>query len=126
MSDFDVSNDGSPADASEVTRPVGRGSAAHGSVSATVGADGRLVELRIEPGPHIRTSSAEASLTALSAHVVVAVNAALDDLDATLRVASGDVGDRLLGDLGRVAEDFERALNQVAGDLAHAERRLRY
>lgn len=111
-----------PVDAS------GMGEAANGLIRAVVGSDGRVSALSLAPelrrlGP--RGTPVMDSET-LAAEIAAAVNAALDDLDATLRAHAGEFGDRLGADLDRIAEDFERALDQVATDIGRAERRLEH
>jgi DNA-binding protein YbaB len=104
---------------------TGRGEAADGLISAVVGVDGRLVELQLDPalrGTGRRGPALDSEV--LSAQIIEAVNAALDDLQAKIRNGLGSIGDKLAIDLDRLAEDFERTLNQVNNDIARAERRL--
>lgn len=106
---------------------TGTGEAANGLIRTIVGADGRVSALSLAPelrrlGPRGPVMDSET----LAAEITAAVNAALDDLDAKLRTHVGEFGDRLDADLDRIAEDFERALDQVATDIARAERRLEH
>ncbi len=106
---------------------TGMGQAANGLIRAVVGADGRVSALSLAPelrrlGPRGPVMDSET----LAAEIAAAVNAALDDLDATLWAHTGELSDRLGSDLDRIAEDFERALDHVSTDIARAERRLEH
>lgn len=106
---------------------TGTGEAANGLIRAVVGADGRLSGLSL--APELRRLGRHGPVmdsVTLAAEIAAAVNAALDDLDAKLRAHVGEFGDRLGADLDRIAEDFERALDQVATDIVRAERRLEH
>jgi DNA-binding protein YbaB len=104
---------------------LGHGEAAGGLIRAVVGADGRLTELRLDPElRRIGPGGPVVDSAAMSAQIIDAVNAALDDLETQVRNGLGGIGSRLASDLDRIAEDFERALGQVANDIVRAERRL--
>lgn len=60
----------------------------------------------------------------MAEEITDAVNAALDDLRDKIRKNADPIDDRLSADLNRAAEGFERALGEIAGDLARAQQRL--
>ncbi|MQA87552.1 MAG: hypothetical protein GEV03_23745 [Streptosporangiales bacterium] len=104
---------------------AGHGEAANGLVSVTVGSDGRLRTLHLDPqvmrmgqrGPVMDSHT-------LAAEITTAVNAAIDDLQSKVREGTGDIAGRLEADLDQVTGNFERALEQIDTDIARAHRRL--
>lgn len=94
----------------------GEGSAAEGAVRVTVGGDGRIDELHLEP--QLLGSGVEAIADA----VRTAVNAAHDDADVKRR--ANDPMHALESELDRISDGFERAIEKVTKNLADAQKRL--
>lgn len=92
----------------------GDGTAAGGAVRVTVGADGRIDELRLEP------RLLGSGVAAIADAIREAVNAAHDD-------AAGKP-DRAMQafetELDRLSDGFERAIEKVTKNLAEAQKRL--
>ncbi|MEU4545335.1 YbaB/EbfC family nucleoid-associated protein [Nonomuraea dietziae] len=99
----------------------GDGEAADGRVRAVAGQDGRLRELRLDPRV-MRMASED-----LAREILVAVNAALDDLRAGMPglEAAGPSDPRALAEaLGGVHADVTRQLDEFADGVELVVRRL--
>ncbi|MEV5538418.1 YbaB/EbfC family nucleoid-associated protein [Saccharopolyspora shandongensis] len=94
----------------------GEGSAAGGAVRVTVGADGKIDELHLEP------RLLGSGVAAIADAVREAVNAAQDD------VAAKPQPDRTMQafetELDKLSDGFERAIEKVTRNLAEAQKRL--
>ncbi|MFI0465840.1 YbaB/EbfC family nucleoid-associated protein [Saccharopolyspora sp. 5N102] len=92
----------------------GEGSAAGGAVRVTVGADGKVDELHLEP------RLLGSGVAAIAAAVREAVNAALDDAagkpERTMQAFETE--------LDKLSDGFERAIEKVTRNLAEAQKRL--
>lgn len=104
---------------------TGHGEAADGLIGATVDSDGRLRDLRLDPGV-MRFGQYGPAMDSetMAREITAAVHAAIDDLQDKIQEGTGDLAGRLETDLGRIAGNFERALGQVEADIARAHRRL--
>lgn len=101
--------------------PVGHGRSANGSVVASVGQDGRVTELWLDPDLFTRNA---VDSSALSRRIVEAINGALDDLSEKAHADVGEVFGGLEAELGRVTTGFSEAIDRVAGQLEQARKRL--
>ena len=98
---------------------AGRGVAADGLIHASVGMEGRITGLVVDPSLFQR-----ADPTWLTAELAAAVNGAFDDLDHQMREHAGMFGS-LTEDLDAITAGFERALGDVKDDIARAHERLK-
>lgn len=101
-----------------VDEMVGHGFAADRSVRASVGTDGRVVEIVLDPGI---TQQVEARW--LASTIRDAVNRAFDDIDRQVKDSGGALG-ALTQDLEQVTAGFERAMDTVRSDIARVQQRL--
>lgn len=107
-----------PSPQGETDSITGRGVAADGLIHASVGMDGRVTGLVIDPSLFQRPDP-----TRFTAEVTAAVNGAFDDLDQHMREHGGVFGS-LTDDLDAITAGFERALGDVKDDIARAHQRL--
>lgn len=98
----------------------GSGQAANGQVSAVAGPDGRLRELIINPRV-MRMASED-----LAREILTAVNAALDDLRASVPGLETAIMDpkALAGSLDGMQDDVMRRLDEFASEIELTVRRL--
>lgn len=94
----------------------GDGTAADGAVRVTVGADGRIDELHLEP------RLLGSGVTVVADAVREAVNAAQDDVAEKLR--SNSPMHAFETEMDRITDGFERAIEKVAKDLAEVQKRM--
>ncbi|RZU76265.1 YbaB/EbfC DNA-binding family protein [Micromonospora kangleipakensis] len=103
-------------DAEELLR--GTGAAADGLVRAVVVQGGRLESVTVDP-----RLSAE-GIEALCAHIVVAVNAALANLDTQVSASARADVDALAARLGGLREQSRRQMEMFSQAMEHAAARL--